>query len=116
MGINGPASYTQVTPGAVPSGGQVIDAVGFGLKLFDHVLYGVTDTGQFAIEAIPVTPTVVPAAGAPIGNSAGPQYRLRWIARVTAAVGGQNQTAGTEAVAATDLSSQRVRLMAFGPK
>ena len=43
-------------------------------------------------------------------------YRLRWVATRTAAIGGQNQTVGTEAVATSDLSGEIVRLLGIGPK
>ena len=59
------------------------------------------------MQAIPVT--VSNANGQPATT-----YRLRWIARVTATVGGQAQTAGTEAVATTNLSAEIVRLRAIG--
>lgn len=110
-GVVGPTSYTVITAGSTPSGGQVVQAVTFGLKFLDHVVGGETDSARFFVECIPVVPT----RGAP-QNSAGATYRLRWISRVTATVGGQAQTAGTEAVAATNLSGETIRLRALGPK
>jgi hypothetical protein len=111
MGLAGPTSYTAVTAGATPSGGQTVGAVAFGLKFLDFIVGGETDSGRFFVEAIPVTPT----QGAP-ANSAGTTYRLRWVSRVTASVGGQAQVAYTEAAASTDLSGETVRLLAIGPK
>jgi hypothetical protein len=109
--VAGPVSYVQVTAvaGTVPIlGGQVIAAGQFGMKALDQVLDGVTDDGCFAVRAIPVTDSSNP-------NAAAATYRLQWIALVTATIGGQNQTAGSEAITATDLSAEIVRLLAIGP-
>jgi hypothetical protein len=108
----GPASYTQVTvtPGTVPAvGGDVVQAIEAGLKYFDQVLFAMSDDAMWRVEPFPLIAT------ARIG-SPGKTYGLKWIALKTAAFGGQAQTAGQEAVAATNLSTVTVRLTALGPK
>ncbi len=108
----GPASYTQVTAtaGTVPvTGGDTVSGPEAGMKYFDLIVGGITDDGAFLVEAIPVTVSTI--VGGPSQT-----YKLRWISRVTATVGGQSQTAGAEATAATDLSGETVRLLAIGPK
>lgn len=108
----GPASYVQVvvTPGTIPVvGGDTVQAVEGGLKYFDKLYGGTTPDGAFTVSAIPITaPTTV---GAPSAT-----MRLKWVANFTAAFGGQNQTAGSEVVAGTNLSSETVLLDAIGPK
>jgi hypothetical protein len=112
---HGPASYTQVTAGATPvTGGDVVQALEGGMKNLDFLVGGETDTGEFVVEAIPVTSSVTTQASGSLSGIPATTYRLRWIARVTATVGGQAQVAGTEAIAATDLSGQTVRLFGLG--
>ena len=109
---NGPASYVQVTAtaGTVPvTGGDTVSASEAGLKYFDDVDGGPTDDGAFMVEAIPTTITNI--VGGPSTT-----FKLRWISRVTATVGGQAQTSGNEVVAGTNLSAEIVRLQAIGPK
>ncbi len=106
----GPTSYTQVTitPGAAISGGDSFLATEAGLKNLDAVQDSVTDDGAFVVIAIPNAPSTPQ-------NGASPKtYTLMWIANKTALMGGQNQTFGTEAVAATNLSAFTVRLTAIG--
>lgn len=108
----GPSSYTQVTAGTAPAvatGGDSVQALEGGLKLFESVMNGVSDTGNFEVLAIPQARS----------DQTGQQtlkYTLKWMALVTATIGGKAQTAGTEAAAATDLSAETVRLTAFGYK
>lgn len=112
--VAGPASYTQITRGTPPAtatGGQVITAVMAGLKFFDKVIGGITDSGNYLVQAIPInqsgqTPVAQPST----------TYRLKWTALVTASLGGQSQTINTDATTATDLSGERVMLFALGPK
>ena len=118
FGHPGPASYTQVTAvaGTVPisAGGDRVTAPEGGLRNYSYVVAGETDDGAFFVEAIPLTssdPGTSSAAGSGIPKTS---YALRWISRVTAAVGGQNQVAGTEAIAATNLTGETVRLFAIG--
>jgi hypothetical protein len=117
FGHAGPASYTQVTAlaGTVPisAGGDTVQAVEAGMKYLDFlVALDESDDGAFTVEAIPNSVTSL--TGAP--GTPNKSFHLRWISRVTALVGGQNQTAGSEAVAATNLSGETIRLLAVGPK
>lgn len=113
----GPASYTQVTPGTPPVAGGSTVQVGpeAGIKQADYMVGGVTDDGRFFVECIPLTSSVTTQASSSLSGIPAPTYALRYIARITAAFGGQNQVAGTEAIATTDLSGTTVRLLAFGP-
>lgn len=103
MGVVGPSSYTQITPGsppAVATGGQTIDARDFGLKYFDYVVAGLSDSGAYRVECIP---------GDRSGN--GPKgatdtYTLRWVV----------VSSGAEAAAMADLDAEVVRVLAVGPK
>jgi hypothetical protein len=52
-------------------------------------------TGRFQIVPIRVTDS---------------KWTLKWISMVTATVGGQSQTVGSEAAALTDLSGESVKL------
>lgn len=111
----GPASYTQVTAGATPvTGGDTVQALEGGLKNLDYLVGGCDDTGRFFVECIPVTSSVTSQASSSLSGIPATTYRLRWISRITAAYGGQNQVAGTEAIAATDLSRLTVRLSGLG--
>jgi hypothetical protein len=110
---NGPANYTQMgaIAGTIPvTNGDLLQDVEGGLKYFHMVLPGVTDDGCFLV--VPVQ--VVGSFPQPLGPSR--TYRLRWMAMVTAVIGGQAQVAGTEATAGTNLSAERVRLLAIGAK
>lgn len=112
FGHAGPASYVQITsvPGTVPvTGGDTVQAVEAGMKFFDKVEGGQTDDGAFTVRAIPVTPSQL--VGGPSTT-----YKLQWIANFSGAFGGQMQVAGTEVIAATNLSTILVRLTAIGPK
>lgn len=110
-GTVGPASYTRITVGALATDGQQIEAVSFGMKFLDFVTGGLTDSGRFLVVAVPRSPTVGANQSASRAT-----YALKWIAQVTAVVGGQAQTAGTEAAATTDLSGETIRLLGIGPK
>ena len=109
---SGPASYTQITAvsGTVPvTGGDTVSGPEAGLKYFEKIDGGYSDDGCWQVVAIPVTKSAL--VGGPSTT-----MKLKWVAQVTATIGGQAQTAGSEAVAATNLSAVTVRLMAFGPK
>lgn len=103
LGIVGPSLYTQITPGTPPApatGGQVITAREFGLKYFDYVVAGLSDSGAYRVECIP---------GAQSGI--GPRgccetYTLRWVVVAT----------GAEAAGSADLDAEVVRVFALGPK
>lgn len=90
----GPASYTQVTPGSPPTGGQAIEASEFGLKYFEHVATAMDETGAYIVYW---TPKVQGKVGVTSGI-------LMWV---TAA-------GGAEVAGGTDLSGHKVRLRAIG--
>jgi hypothetical protein len=91
----GPSSYTQVTAGAPPTGGDQIKASQFGVSMIVLVLGDSSYTGRFQIVPIRISDAT---------------WTLKWISLVTATVGGQSQVAGTEAISATDLSGESVKL------
>jgi hypothetical protein len=105
----GPTSYTVVTAGVLAAGGDQVEAVEAGLKYFDFCAGMGTDSGNFTVQALPEA-----ASGGPVGTQMG-KMRLRWIAQVAGVIGGQTQVAGTEAIAATNLSGETVRVFAIGP-
>lgn len=105
----GPASYAQITYGPAAAG-NIVDVTETGMGAFSWLSNGVTDSGNFAVIAIPTSSSV-----GPVGTQT-TTYRLRWNALRTATIGGQAQTAGAEAVATTNLSGETVRLLAVGPK
>lgn len=100
----GPALYAQVeipSPPSVPvSGGDVVEAVECGLKLFDKVVGGLTDSGLYEVKGIPVSRSDFQ------NGAAQPTYILQWFVVST----------GAEVGAETDLSDEIVRLHAYGPK
>jgi hypothetical protein len=102
---SGPASYTQFnsTTGA---GGDVLKANGNGLNFggIDGLNADVDTSGQWAVYPVNFL--------GGYGNSV-PQVTLVWYSLVTATVGGQSQTAGTQAVAGTNLSTFSTRLAGF---
>lgn len=103
MGIQGPSSYTQITPGTAPAvatGGQQITAAQFGLKYFDHVSAGLTDTAINRVECIPGGRS----NNAPQGACT--TYTLRWVVVAT----------GSQVAGAVNLSTEWVRVKAIGPK
>ena len=91
----GPSSYTVLTVGSPPSGGDTISATQFGVNMIALVLGQASYDGRWMV--IPVR----------ISDA---KWTLKWISLVTATVGGQSQTANAEAVAGTDLSSTYVKL------
>lgn len=101
---DGPSSYSRVTVGTTPSGGDIINASDLGVGGFDN-LDGMTDpTGRFYVLAVPI------GGG---GGNAVTQVMLIWFSNVTATVGGQSQTANTEVAAGTNLSAFSVRVQAI---
>ena len=91
----GPSSYTVLTVGSPPSGGDTISATQFGVSMITLVLGQASYDGRWKV--IPVR----------ISDA---KWTLKWISLVTATVGGQSQTANAEAAAGTDLSSTYVKL------
>lgn len=97
----GPTSYVQfVTPA---TGGDVLKANGGGLNFggIDALNLDVDDSGQFA---------VYPVSNLGGYGNAVPSIILVWYSLVTATVGGQAQTAGSQVVAGTNLSTFSVRI------
>lgn len=105
----GPASYTQVTAGSAPAlatGGDLVEAgPEAGMKLFDFLVGGLSDSGTYRVEAVPVTASGDPALPTRLAQPAS-TYRLRWIVVAS----------GAQAAGAVDLSAEVVRLFAIGPK
>lgn len=106
----GPAAYAQITYGPLANGDIVQAGPEAGLKFFDFVDGQMTDSGNFDVLTCPLGSSV-----GPVGQPA-TTCRLKWIAQRTALIGGQNQVAGTEAIAGTVLSAEVVRLLGVGPK
>ncbi len=92
--LTGPASYTQVTTGSPPTGGQSLAATNFGLKYIDYAFSGVSDDGQYEVV---LTPTVSITTG-----------QATWIAIWKVA------HTGAEAAGATNLSARTVRVFLIG--
>ena len=93
--VPGPASYTQVTPGNPPTGGQVLSNLQqiFGFNYVDHVDAGASSNGQYDV-------TVIHSS-----TDAGiPQITLVWTVAAT----------GAQVTAGTNLSGVTVRLKAIG--
>ena len=95
--IVGPTSYTQVTPGSPPTGGQAISISALGLPV--SVIWAQTmgsDDGTYDVVALL----------SPFNSLAGSQTGiiLEWITAAT----------GTQVSGATNLSARTVRVMAIG--
>ena len=90
--ISGPASYTQVTTGAAPTGGQVVLASDLGLKNIEAAFGSGSDDGQYDV--------VVIFDGNP--GVATTQVRLLWRISHT----------GAEVTGAVNLSARSIRLWA----
>ena len=100
----GPTSYTRYVTGATPVGGDIITAASLGLGGFDNVDDTVDTTGQ--INAV----VVMDKAGT---ANAVPQVTIKYYALVTATLGGQAQTIGTEIAASTNLSTFSFRFESY---
>lgn len=94
--IVGPASYTVITTGATPTGGQTVLASAFGLKMLEYVWASMgSDDGQY-IGRCYLNPFY---DGMP-----SPSVLLQWVIAAT----------GAEVTAAVDLSGRKIRLFAIG--
>lgn len=89
-------SYTQVTPGSTPTGGDPFPAVLFGVQEIVSIQFAGTVSGNF--EVIPV-------------RVSGASWILMWRALNSNTVGGEAQTTGTEAAAGTNLTGESVYLV-----
>lgn len=90
----GPASYTVVTVGTPPTGGDIISAAAFGLKWIEHMSVTGDNTGTYFV--------------VPIRTGTDPLGSILWTLRWFTAVG------AVEVVATTDLSAKHVRIRAIG--
>lgn len=96
--ITGPASYTAVTPGTTPTGGQTLQAKDIGLTNLSTVTCFTDNTGAYGARAIwPVQLTAVP----PTANTS---VILQWFVLAT----------GAEVAGAVDLSTKTLRALATG--
>ncbi len=98
---NGPASYTQVgttpvAPGVAPTNGDPITAGTLGVNSIHHISFGISYTGNWLV--LPIRATSA-------------KWIFKWLSLVTGTVGGQSQTAYTEAAAATNLSTEIVKFV-----
>ena len=101
----GPASYTQLTPGAantagaVPTGGQAVGPANFGLSAglegIDPIC--MSSSGNYFVQAVQLT-----SYNQGYGNTT---WALVWFAVAT----------GQQVAGATALNNEIVRLLAFGP-
>jgi hypothetical protein len=96
---SGPASYTQMTDTPV-AGGDTARPAEAGMKRFDWVGMGLSDSGTYRVEG--VCPAASPS-DEPNGGQAA-SWVLRWVVIAT----------GAEAANALDLSAETVRLAAVG--
>lgn len=105
----GPASYTQLVPGVAPAlatGGDLAEAAAeAGMKYFDFLTGGLSDSGNYYVIAVPTTVSGDMTQGAMQLAQPGATYRLMWLG-----------TNAGEARQGVDLSAEIVRLFAIGPK
>ena len=87
----GPSSYAQITLGPPVGAGDPIVASQFGVT----ILTGVDIEGGYGADFTLMPIRITDA-----------KWTFKWVALRTGTIGGQSQTVGTEAAAATDLSSQ----------
>lgn len=98
----GPASYTQFsTP---TTGGDVLNASDIGVGGIDTMRGGIDTTGQIACYVVNYLGGYANAV---------PKVILIYYALVTASLGGQSQTIGTQVAASTNLSTFSFRLEAL---
>lgn len=90
----GPSSYTQVSTGTPPTGGDIVQASEFGLKWLDAVLVEGSDNGQYDGTTFPLAGQFQPSTS----------VALLWVVAHT----------GAEANSATNLSARTMRLVGIG--
>jgi len=94
--VVGPASYTQVSTGSPPTGGQTVSATAFGLQYITAAwIVNGSENGQYYGNVF-LNPTQLSGGSASI--------TLQWITAAT----------GAEAAGAANLSSFHLRIMAVG--
>lgn len=86
----GPTSYTVVTPGTPPTGGDSITAAAFGMKFIERLNVVGDNTGTYVVVPIELVP--------------GTTWLLRWFTAATMA----------EVAATTNLNASYVKLEALG--
>jgi len=96
----GPTSYTQVTAGSPPSGGDSITAAQLGVNMISHIYAMASYSGNF--EVVPI-------------RSSDKAWTLQWRALRSATIpasgpGSESQTTGTEAASGTNLSAEYQKL------
>lgn len=94
VNVTGPGSYTQITTGTTPSGGQTIQASDLGLTSIESAFVSLSDNGQFTAYPLFITNPARPTTS----------IQLMWI----------TASGGAEVAGATDLSGRSVRLHVFG--
>jgi hypothetical protein len=99
----GPASYTQITPGTPPTGGDTISAKACGLNSIEQVICAGDSTGTYTLIAFPQKVTTAGPMG---GTGADASVQCKWV---TLTAGGLVETAGS-----TNLSAVSVRIMVIG--
>lgn len=90
----GPTSYTQVTPGNPPTGGDIVTAAAFGLKAIEMMEVTMDNTATYDPDPCLAQTDILPRT----------QITLRWFA-----ASGRAEVAG-----ATNLSASHVRIDAIG--
>jgi hypothetical protein len=93
--VTGPTSYTVITTGSPPTGGQLLAPADCGLQSIDWVQSLGSDDGQYDIVCVPGPFS----AGNPLAG-----VRLQWIISAT----------GAQVAGAVNLSSRTVRLLVIG--
>ncbi len=100
----GPTVYVQLTSVSPPAdatvGGDTVQAVEAGMKLFDIVLGSLSDSGFFFVRSIPVSKSDS------LAGSQQPTDKLVWYL----------ESSGAEVAAGFNLSNETVRLVAWGTK
>jgi hypothetical protein len=95
-GITGPASYTAVTPGSPPTGGQSVPATAFGLmNIGSACCTAGSDDGTYYANVF-LSPF-------PKGGNGAPNIIVQWITAAT----------GAEVAGATNLSARTLRILAI---
>lgn len=92
--VTGPTSYTQVTPGSPPTGGQTVNASDLGLVSIEWVDVSASDDGTYT--CVPIIPSNP--------NKGASSIILLWVTSAT----------GAQVAGAVNLSARTVRLAASG--
>ena len=95
----GPASYTQVTTGTPPTGGQAIAPSNFGLSAGLEGIFpvGLSTSGTYSVHALQL--------GGLNQGQGNATWALLWYTAAT----------GAQVAGAVNLSAETVRLIGFGP-